>query len=255
LGGGLPYKTKLPYNKLGKRILEQEKFDKIEEKQKQERVKDRVRKMNAYAQMAKELHWPAVSAQKHLEMEKIKRDLTQSSQKKQQISTTPVVYSSFVNLKKGIQKDTYLNMAPSIDESYSRNARHAVSRTKWGKSMYSEEKERAERKIYEKKEYKNYLQEFMSKRSLNSTNGVNHKEPFHPYYDWKPLKKDSKLDDISKVTLMKERAHMLQNRSEQKERLVKSGAADPEDTFEVSNYLIGAIQAKIEILNTLNQEE
>ena len=62
LGGGLPYKHKLPYNKKCKEILEREKLEKLEKDNKNILMKEKARKMNSYAKMVKEIHWPSVSS-------------------------------------------------------------------------------------------------------------------------------------------------------------------------------------------------
>lgn len=212
-------------------------------------------KMNQYAKMARDLHWPSVSPRKRHEMVQIKKSL-RKSKRNVQISTNNVVYASFSKLKQGVPKYSYLEQISDEEPMYSRNNNSFLSRNRLGKSHYTQQLEQDEQKKNEKKQYKNYLDEFKRKRTLNaSTHGTNSAEKFHPYYDWKAFKRDSNMDDASKVTLMKEKANMMQERSEQKEKLLSSKYADPEETSEVSNYLIGAIQAKIAILNTLHKEE
>lgn len=255
LGGGLPYKSKLPYNKHCKELLDQEKFQQQEEEHKIEKLKEKVRKMNTYGKMAKDLHWPSISPQKRQEMIDIKHKLKKSKTKMPPLVTKPVVYTSFSKLKKSIPKQSQLDTIPDISPVRSRNKSKNISHIQWGKSMYTEEQEKRRRKDEEKVKYKNYMKEFKPKKpKCITTNGSDDGEGFHPYYDWKTLDEDQALDDASKVVLIKEKAHMMQERSEQKEKLIGAGLAGPEEQTEVNNYLIGAIQAKLAILNRLSDK-
>lgn len=59
-----------------------------------------------------------------------------------------------------------------------------------------------------------------SKRSANGE-GDNCDDEFKPYYNWRTLESNADLDDMTKVALIKEKANMLQESAERKEKLLK----------------------------------
>ena len=69
-------------------------------------------------------------------------------------------------------------------------------------------------------EYKNYLNELRSKKPFN-LDSENCDDDFKPYYNWRTLESNMDLDDITRVTLIKEKANMLQENAERKEKLLK----------------------------------
>ena len=218
--------------------------------------------MNAYAKMIKELHWPTISTEKKKQIVEIKQKLRES-RKRNNKSSSPVVYTSFAKLKEGISKDEELesgdekhNKSRLKVNSKSRNRLKPLHKVKWGKSMYTEEQEKLKRKEM-KIEYKNYLKEFSHKRPIhqNTNESEDENEAFTPYYDWKGINENKAIDDVSKVLLLKEKANMLQERSELKQKLLNEGAINPEKANVANNYLIASIEAKLAILNKLNDRE
>jgi hypothetical protein len=233
-------KKKLPYNKHCKELLEKEKSEFFLSQLKNEEIKNKIVKRNAYAKMAKILHWPEVSTEKKQQMVEMKQKLSKSPNRSKQKQDGLVAYASFDKAKQ------------SILGVQSQKSKLKVSKIKWGKSLYTEEKEKKKLKD-QKVEYKDYLKEFKHKRKGHKTPGSDDEnQAFHPYYDWKSINDNKTMDNESKITLLKEKAYMMQERSEQKEKLWSNGPLTPGKANVANNYLINSIQAKLAVLNRLH---
>ena len=187
-------------------------------------------------------------------MIEIKKKLKENRNKNK--STSPVVYSSFIKMKEGVPKVVEEIIPKTRHNSRIRNKLNPLTKIKWGKSLYSMEQEKEEKEKKEKKiEYKNYLNEFKKKNMNEYDESEDENEAFNPYWDWKTINQDSGMDEASKVILLKEKAHMLEERSKLKEELLYSGSLNPEKSNIANNFLIASIEAKLAILDKLNYNE
>ncbi|CAI2387169.1 unnamed protein product [Moneuplotes crassus] len=247
LGNGLPYKSKLPYNKKLMEILEKEKLAKLEQDYKKQALKEKTKKAQAYAKMVKDIHWPAISPEKNLEVIERKKELSRKKGKPNNRSISPIFHSSHKSLKKGMPMIKETSIQPKT-----RNKRTLLTKIKWGKSMYTKEQEKIQKEA--KKEYKNYLLEFQPKKkgTKQGHDDIDENEAFTPYWDWKSINNDTSIDDAAKVELLKEKANMLQERSELNEKLLDTGTVEPEKSSITNNFLIASIEAKLAILQQMN---
>ena len=75
-------------------------------------------------------------------------------------------------------------------------------------------------------------------------------EHMSPYMDWKDLA-SRKLEGSKKVELIKEKARMIEESAARQERLLKVAPSSVKDANKVNDLLIGAIEAKLAILDEI----
>lgn len=205
-----------------KEILEREKLEKLEKNNKSILLKEKLNKMNSYGKMVKEIYWPPISELKKKEMILLKNKLSKRESRNKNHSISPINLPPFVKLNEGMTNKEEDGQKPG-HTSRLKNKLQPSTKKKCGKSLYSIEKEKVPKE--EKIQYKNYLMEFKRKNILNQSldESEDENEAFTPYWDWKTIDKDSGIDEESKVVLLKEKAHMLQERSELKEKMLDIG--------------------------------
>ncbi|CAI2362401.1 unnamed protein product [Moneuplotes crassus] len=217
-------------------------YDKVMEEDKgnqdmrSKKIEDRTRrqeKMNNYARIVKEMHWPTVSHKKKQEIEQIKNLLGQRNQRK---SAPP-------NKRFGAQKPNESGFASDS------NAGHA--RPNWKKfhnPMIPKPKMKREPVVVD------YLREIRVKREENDSKSKN-TTAFDSEGMGKvnmSMFKDQNIDDKTKVELLKARTKLIEENAMRKEQMNKINGDTIEDNADINDMLIDAIEMKLSILDQID---
>lgn len=111
-------------------------------------------------------------------------------------------------------------------------------------------KSRAGSTLEPKKEYKDYLRQQRLQREEDSSSNSQY---INPTIDWRSVNQTKRYDDRTKVDLIKLKSHQIDEILKMKEKSFNYSNAPIEDTYEINNMLVNSIEAKLTVLNKLNQ--
>ena len=212
--------------KVYEKVMQEEKGSEELRNKKAEDIKKKAEKMNNYARIVKEMHWPEVSEKKRKEAENIKKLLSKRNQRK---SAPP-------------NKRNNLNRA---NESGFDSDSHAnYKRPNWKKfhnPMIPKPKLKPEGVTVD------YLQEIRLKREEN-----NNKSKNTTAMDWDAIK-DQNIDDKTKIELLKARTKLIEENAQRKEQMNKLNGNTVEDNVDINDMLIDAIEMKLSILDQIDE--
>lgn len=207
------------------KVLEEEKDSEILRNKEIEERKRKAEKMNNYARIVKEMHWPEVSTKKQKEIENIKSLLNQRNQRR---SAPP---NKRFSARSGSE-----DRAGSDVESKGK-----VKKPNWNfhNPMVPKPVPKREPVIVD------YLRELRSKREESDT----HKKGTTGI-DWDNLK-DKNIDDKTKIELLKARTKLIEENALRKEQMNKVNGSTVEDNVDINDMLIDAIEMKLSILDQI----
>jgi hypothetical protein len=215
------YRTKF-YDK----VLQEEKQDESKKKVNSQTKKRKKEKMENYARIVKEMHWPQVSPKKRQEIEEIKQMMEQAPIiKHRQKFKSPRIKSS----RYGSQTES----ADSVDRP------KIIKKPNWdfhNPMLPKPEVKRQPVKV-------DWLGERRIKR------GENNKDNLSTSQNWKQIAENDDLDDATKMQLLKERTRLLEENAGRKEQMSKVKGSTMESNVEVNEMLIDAIDAKLSLLD------
>lgn len=194
-----------------------------EEEHKLQEIEDRKRKaekMNNYARIVKEMHWPEVSERKREEAENIKKLLEERNKRR---SAPPK------------------NRNQKPDSGSDNDRPKAIKKPSWNfhNPLIPKPKPKREAIIVD------YLKEARVKRE-NQDGSSRHETGS----DWKRIK-DQDIDDKTKIELLKARTKLIEENAERKEKMNKYGGGTVEDNVDINDMLIDAIEMKLSILDQI----
>lgn len=214
------YKTKV-YDKVmqEEKGTEESKFNQIQEK------KRKAEKMNNYARIVKEMHWPQVSSKKKEEVQRIKQLLDQKNKRR-----------SAPNKNRSV--DPYRSGAASDSDT-----RSMIKRPDWNKFHNP-----LVPRPMPKKEpiVKDYLREIRVKRQEDDSGRKNTTQ----HMNWDSIK-DQNLDDKTKIELLKARTKLIEENAQRKEEMNKVHGSSVEENVDINDMLIDAIEMKLSILDQI----
>lgn len=219
------YKTKF-YEK----AIEDEKNKETNRKVNSQNKKRKQEKMNNYAKIVKEMHWPEVSARKRQEMEEIKHQMVTSSKPK---FLSPKPHKSHKQINYSSAHD---------DSNESIEVSKEVKKPNWNFHNPMVPKPQPKREPIEV----DWLKDQRIKRQDNNESG---KERMNETEAWKKLAKNQDLDDQTKMQMLKVRTRQLEENALRKEQMNKIGGHTMEGTVKVNELLINAIESKLSLLD------
>jgi hypothetical protein len=219
------YDPKKFNTKVYKKVLEEEKDSELLRNKEVEERKRKAEKMNNYARIVKEMHWPEVSSKKQREIENIKTLLNQRNQRR---SAPPNKRFS----ARGSSEDR-------VGSDVESKGRMKKPNWNFNNPMVPKPKPKREPVIVD------YLRELRNKREETDT----HKKGTTGI-DWDNLK-DKNIDDKTKIELMKARTKLLEENAQRKEQMNKVNGSTVEDNVDINDMLIDAIEMKLSILDQI----
>lgn len=213
------YKTKF-YEKA---IAEEKKKVEIERVNSSHR-KNKTDKMNNYAKIVKEMHWPQVSERKKKEIEELKDKM--NYQKKPKFRS-PQMRSSRYNSSESPEREKILK------------------KPDW-KKFHNPMLPKPETKK------EGYEVDWLAERRAKRENGDT-KSKLNQSHGWKSIADKDDLDENTKAQLLKSKARMLEENAQRKEQINKVQGATMEGTVEVNEMLIDAIESKLSLLDNYMQ--
>ena len=184
--------------------------------------KQKAQKMNNYAKIVKEMHWPQVSPKKQKEILKIKNLLDQRNKRR---SAPPK--NRNVERKGSEDSDT--------------ESKIKLKRPVWDFHNPLVPKPKPKREPVEV----DYLKELRIKREEHSK-----KQNRDTSLNWDHIK-DQNIDDKTKIELLKARTKLIEENAERKEQMNKLNGATVEDNVDINDMLIDAIEMKLSILDQI----
>ena len=180
-------------------------------------------KMNNYARIVKEMHWPQASEQKAKEIEHIKTLLDQRNKRR----SAPPKNRGVNDSQDGAVMDG--DGKPKLKKPVWNFHNPLVPKPK------------------EKKEFikVDYLKEFKEKRQTDD-----HNKRHETGINWDVLK-DQNLDDKTKIELLKARTKLIEENADRKEKMNKLNGSTVEDNIDINDMLIDAIEMKLSILDQI----
>lgn len=211
--------------KVYEKVLEEEKGTEELKNREIEDKKRKAEKMQNYARIVKEMHWPEVSEKKAKEIEKIKSLLDQRNQRR---SAPPNQRHSVPRANESV--------VGSDTESHV-----AMKRPNWNfhNPMVPKPVPKKEPIVVD------YLRGLRVQREEN-----NHKSKHTTGLDWDTLK-DQNLDDKTKIELLKARTKLIEENAQRKEQMNKVKGSTVEDNIDINDMLIDAIEMKLSILDQI----
>jgi len=212
--------------KVYEKVLEEEKdTEELKVRQAGDR-KNKAEKMNNYSRIVKEMHWPEVSAKKQREIKNIKSLINQRNQRR---SAPPNKRNSFArHSENGITSDVD-SIAKAKKPSW-----------KFHNPMIPKPKQKKEPVIVD------YLQELRVKRQEDD-----HQSKHTTGLDWDSIK-DKKIDDKTKIELLKARTKLIEENAQRKEQMNRANGSTIEDNVDINDMLIDAIEMKLSILDNID---
>jgi hypothetical protein len=206
------YKTKF-YEK----ALEEERQKESKKRVNSQNKKRKHEKMNNYAKIVKEMHWPEVSEKKRREIEELKHQVENSHKPQFRSPRLKSRYngsseSSQREIKKPNWKRFHNPMIPQPEQK--REPIH----TDW---LADRRKARQD----------------VDKKSLNQSQA------------WRHIAENQDLDENAKVQLLKSKARILEENAQRMEQMNKVKGVTMEGTVEVNEMLIDAIESKLSLLD------
>lgn len=208
------YKTKF-YEK----AIQEEKFKESDKRVASQDRKRKHEKMNNYAKIVKEMHWPQVSERKRKEMEEKKQSIENSGK--------PMFKSPQL-------KSRYNNSSESPDRE------KLIPKPNWKKfvnpMLPKPEQKKEPKKI-------DWLGDKRKQRQDQSKNSLNQSQA------WKIISEKPDMDENTKVHLLKTKARLLEENAQRVEQMNKVRGSTMEGTVEVNELLINAIESKLSLLD------
>lgn len=209
------YKTKF-YEK----VLEEEKKNDVKKRVNSQNKQRKQEKMNNYAKIVKEMHWPQVSPKKRAEMEEMKNLMANPSKPKFRSPNTDrysgVESADSAERPKPIKKPNWNFHNPMIPKPQPKKEPIKVD---W----------LADQRVKR--------QELEKDGSINKGNM------------WKNLAEKVDLDDQTKLQMLKEKTRQLEENAIRKEQMSKIRGSTMEGNVAVNEMLIDAIDAKLKLLD------
>lgn len=213
------YKTKF-YEK----AIAEEKIKAELDRESSSHRKHKADKMNNYAKIVKEMHWPTVSPRKKKELEELKGKM---GQKKMPKFRSPSMKGSRYNSSESPEREKILKKPdwkkfhnPMVPKPETKREGHAVD----------------------------WLAERRAKRDNTDTKSrLNHS------HAWKTIAEMDNLDETDKAQLLKSKARLLEENAQRREQMNKLQGATMEGTVEVNEMLIDAIESKLSLLDNYMQ--
>ena len=212
------YKTKVL-----EKVVEAEKGSEELKQRKMEDKRNKAEKMKNYAKIVKQMHWPDISPHKQQEIERIKKLLDERNKRR----SAPPKNRNNRHSDEGANTDT---------ES------RKMKRPIWNfhNPLVPKPKQKKEIKV------KDYLRELRSKREEDNQNSRRETGA-----NWKDIK-DQNLDDKTKIELLKARTKLIEENAERKEAMNKVKGSSVEDSVDINDMLIDAIEMKLSILDQID---
>lgn len=207
------YKTKF-YEK----ALEEEKKKDVKERVLSQNRKRKQEKMNNYAKIVKEMHWPEVSERKRQELNELKEKIEHSNKPK---------FSS-------------PNLRSRYNSSESPEREKILKKPNWKKfhnpMVPPPQPKREPVQI-------DWLGDRRKRRSDDEKTQMNQSQA------WRSIADNKDLDENTRAHLLKTKARLLEENAQRKEQMNKVAGATMEGTVEVNEMLIDAIESKLSLLD------
>ena len=208
------YKTKF-YEK----AIVEEKKKEVKKRVASQNKKRKQEKMNNYAKIVKEMHWPQVSEKKKQEIEQLKYQAEHSHKPK---FRSPEIRSRY------------------NDSDDSQERRDSVKKPDW-KKFHNNMIPQPEHK--KQPVHVDWLADRRKKRQDDDSTHLNQSQA------WRSIADNKDLDDNAKAQLLKTKARLLEENAQRKEQMNKIAGATMEGTVEVNEMLIDAIESKLSLLD------
>lgn len=204
-------------------------YEKALEEEKQKGTKDRVvsqsrkrkqEKMNSYAKIVKEMHWPQVSERKKKEIEELKYQMENSHK--------PHFRSPQVRSKYG----STTSESPERDKE--------LKKPNWKKfhnPMIPQPEQKRE------PVHIDWLGDRRKVRGEKDKTGMSKSQA------WRSIAENDNLDENDKMHMLKIRSKQIEEEANRKEQVNKIKGATMEGTVEVNEMLIDAIESKLSLLD------
>jgi hypothetical protein len=225
-------------------IKEQESQQKELQERKDGEKKEMYDKMRSYGEMVKEMHKPAVSKKKQLEMQLLKESIRHPIRNRLQ-------GSSLMSQNHGNRRstDSLLGIGNPAAQSDREDAHsNTIKRRKiiWKDNPMVP-------KLATKRESHavDWLQEKRKERAEDAAEGIEHKS--NPIKDWQKEISDSRLNQQEKYEFIKERTKQLEEDAKRKEEMITlAKAGTVQDRDQINDMIFESIKAKLNILEEFN---
>jgi len=213
------YKTKFYEKALeeGKNKAEKKRVNSQTRKRKQE-------KMNNYAKIVKEMHWPEVSEKKRKELQEMKELVENGSKPK---FRSPKLNNKYNTSARG--------------SSSSSDRPQEIKKPKWNFHNPMVPKPQPKKEPIK-------IDWLGDRRAMRQDK---EKEIMNNSQSWKAIATNATLDDQAKLQLLKAKTRMLEENAHRKEQMNKIRGSTMEGTVEVNEMLIGAIESKLSLLDNI----
>ena len=209
------YKTKF-YEK----ALQEEKKNEAKKRVNSQNKKRKKEKMENYAKIVKEMHWPEVSPKKRQEIEELKK---------------------MVNDNKPKFRSPRLNSG-RYNTSQQTGSADSIERPKIVKKKYNFHNPMVPKPAPKRQPV--HIDWLADRRAARQD-----KEQMHNTQHWKTIAANDDIDDATKLQLLKEKTRLLEENANRKEQMSKIQGSTMEGTVEVNEMLIDAIDAKLSLLD------
>lgn len=209
------YKTKFY-----EQVIEEEKNKGVKERVVSQNRKRKQEKMNSYAKIVKEMHWPSISEKKKKELEELKNVVDNSGKPK---FRSPDIRSRY-----------------GANSSESPEREQLIKKPDWKRfknSMVPEPQAKRE------PVHIDWLGERRKVRDDNNKAGMNQSMA------WKNIADNQDLDEEARMQILKNRSKMIEETAQRKEQMNKIRGSTMEGTVEVNEMLINAIESKLSLLD------
>ena len=211
------YKTKF-YEK----AMEEERKKEVHKRVNSNQRKRKNEKMNNYAKIVKEMHWPEVSPKKRQEIEELKLQMEHNSKPK---FRSPRIKSRY-------------------NSSESPEREKIIKKPNWKKfhnpMVPKPEPKREPIKV-------DWLAERRNIKENGDKSKLNHSQA------WKSIADMPDIDEKTKAQILKSQARHLEENAQRKEQMNKIQGSTMEGTVEVNEMLINAIESKLSLLDNYMQ--
>ena len=186
--------------------------------------REKAEKMNNYAKIVKEMHWPQVSPKKRQEIEELKYQMEHSNRPK---------FRSPAN-------------NPRYNSSESPEREKILKKPNW-KKFHNPMVPKPETKR------EGYKVDWLAERRNKRENQDKESGRMHQSQTWKNIAEMSDIDDNTKAQLLKSKARLLEENAQRREQINKVQGSTMEGTAEVNEMLINAIESKLSLLDNYMQ--
>lgn len=246
----LEYPLSTKWNEIKEREQQEQKLKELED----ERIRNTKDKQSSYAKLVKQMHWPKVSDIKRKEITERINKLNEDPTRNKSKALTTRHNKSMVSHTSNSILTNRVETTPALLSPIKQYYRYQPKRKPRNHQLLDNEvrKRVKQSTTIVRKPAIDYLKEIRLKRELETDND----DPkTHRLSDWRTLNKSNKYDEKTKLQMIKDKAITMDMKIQFKEQVIKHKGLPLDETSHVNNMIMDSIEAKLAILNTINNSK